>query len=411
MSRSTAGKSQFLLPGLSVADTVTPSGTDFEGMSDDMEIVDEKEQDSHREQHDEDPTMDRYIAKTNPFHHVTDQELSDLLEYLPTSYKQETKERLIITAILKKYGYRQVWQRWLSNSGSESEWRSADWTHDDLNYLVEKANRSSKKYRDDKTMVIPKFEKIYFPIPSLSDENKARITQRVDVEYLSTDLFDTGKRVACIQSCTGTGKTYNTIKYAREQQMLVLSVCHLITQVQEHDKVFRDKENGLPTETIKYDDTEALRRFQPGVHNYITTLDSLPKIKKLLGDHLGKYILYLDEIHSIIGYLLTSSTLSGSRKDVISALAWLMNGAGKVIMTDNIILDRDVAFIDSILCRNVKGLELDFIVNSHQKYTGIKVSHTHDPEAVLTAMRSDLVKDMGFTCPCNTKNRAEEIDM
>ena len=44
---------------------------------------------------------------------------------------------------------------------------------------------------------------------------------------------------------------------------------------------------------------------------------------------VGKYILYLDEIHSIIGYILTNSTLSGSRKDVISALTWLMNGAGK----------------------------------------------------------------------------------
>jgi hypothetical protein len=87
-----------------------------------------------------------------------------------------------------------------------------------------------------------------------------------------------------------------------------------------------------------------------------------------------------------------------------------MNGAGKVVMTDNIILDRDVSFINSILCRNVKGLELDFIVNSHQKYTGIKVSHTHDPEEVMSVMCSDLVKDMGFTCPCNTKERVEKID-
>jgi nicotinamidase-related amidase len=50
-------------------------------------------------------------------------------------------------------------------------------------------------------------------------------------------------------------------------------------------------------------------------------------------------------------------------------------------------------------------------VNSHQKYTGIKVSHTHDPEAVMAAMRSDLVNGVCFTCPCNTKKRAEEIDM
>jgi hypothetical protein len=40
-----------------------------------------------------------------------------------------------------------------------------------------------------------------------------------------------------------------------------------------------------------------------------------------------------------------------------------------------------------------------------------KPADTHDPETVMTAMRSDLVNGMGFTCPCNTKKRAEEIDM
>ena len=217
------------------------------------------------------------------------------------------------------------------------------------------ANQSLKKYSDDKPR-IPKLEKIYFDIPSLlsASENQSRITKRVDVKFLSTDLLDTGHRVTCIQSCTGTGKTFNTIKYARERQMPVLSVCHLITQVQEHNKVFSNKENGLPTETIKYDDdlgvhslgltwkeagsenpptgTEiknellaaalehkvlaaeplefkkkewdnfntaifssdsyikagdryfipTIRSFKAGIDNYITTLDSLPKLRKLM---------------------------------------------------------------------------------------------------------------------------------
>jgi hypothetical protein len=144
------------------------------------------------------------------------------------------------------------------------------------------------------------------------------------------------------------------IKHARERQMPVISVCHLITQVQEHNKVFSNKENGLQTETIKYDDElgdhslglkwkEAgsekpskgaeiknellaaalehkvlaveplefkieelkkfhavnlssvsyikvgdcyfipnIRSFKVGIDNYITTLDSLPKLRKLM---------------------------------------------------------------------------------------------------------------------------------
>jgi hypothetical protein len=120
---------------------------------------------------------------------------------------------------------------------------------------VKAANRALKKCSDDKPR-IPKLEKIYFDIPSLLSlsGNQARITKRVNVKFLSTDLLDTGNRVKIIQSCTGTGKTSIAIKHAREQQMPVISVCPLKTQVQEHYKVFSNKENGLPTETIKYDD-------------------------------------------------------------------------------------------------------------------------------------------------------------
>ncbi len=157
-----------------------------------------------------------------------------------------------------------------------------------------------------------------------------------------------------IQSCTGTGKTSIAMKHAREQQMPVISVCPLRTQVQEHHKVFSNKENGLPTETIKYDDDlgdhslglkwkeagsekpskgaeiknellaaalehkvlaveplefkkeelekfhavnlssgsyikvgdhyfiPTIRSFKAGIDNYITTLDSLPKLQKLM---------------------------------------------------------------------------------------------------------------------------------
>ncbi len=111
----------------------------------------------------------------------------------------------------------------MSDDGTETEWNNTETTcDDDLNYIVMAVNRSLKKCRDDRPQ-IPKLEKIYFDIPSLLSlsENQACITKRVNVKFLSTDLLDTGHRVTCIQSCTGTGKTSIAIKYAREQQMPV----------------------------------------------------------------------------------------------------------------------------------------------------------------------------------------------
>jgi hypothetical protein len=60
--------------------------------------------------------------------------------------------------------------------------------------------------------------------------------------------------------------------------MPVLSVCARRTQVNEHCRVFQDQQNGLPAPTVPYDHSQA---FRPGVDNYVTTLDSLRKIKKV----------------------------------------------------------------------------------------------------------------------------------
>ena len=68
--------------------------------------------------------MDRDISKTYPHYNVTDDGLSDIFKCLNIPYKQSEEKRHRITTILKTYGFKQVWYRWVSNYGSESEWYS-----------------------------------------------------------------------------------------------------------------------------------------------------------------------------------------------------------------------------------------------------------------------------------------------
>ena len=246
-------------------------------------------------------------------------------------------------------------------------------------------------------------------MPSLSRTHTARITKRIQEAFLSADLLDTQHQVVVIQSCTGTAKTTSVVEYARTKRMPVLSVCARRTQVNEHCRVFQDEQNGLPAPTVPYDHSQA---FRPGVDNYVTTLDSLRKIKKVFQHHatdVGKYLLYLDEFHSLVSYALNSSTLDATRKQVLSSLVWLLNHAGRVILTDNLILDRDLNFLDSI--RRASD-PIAFIINDYQKYTGIKVCHHRDDaETVIAAMINDLRHGRSFTAPCNTKKRVDEVVM
>ena len=128
--------------------------------------------------------------------------------------------------MLKKFGYQKQWHEW--SSGCADEWKNTDTETDlDLNYIVKLVNRKQGTK-------MPSFEKIHFNQPMLSEANLSRITNRLNEQFLSADTLDTKHRVTAVKSCTGTGKTEATIGLANRKSMLVLSVCCLKTQVQEH---------------------------------------------------------------------------------------------------------------------------------------------------------------------------------
>ena len=334
-------------------------------------------------------------------HAVTDEDIACLLQAVDPSHEN----RPVITTVLKKFGYRKQWLEWLEWSDgicSDDEWWNADTkSGHNLNYIVSLVSGSRIQQNT------PTIEKIYFNEPSLSEANLKRVTNHVDMQFLSADLLDTEHRVTAVKSCTGSGKTQATIDLARKKDMLVLSVCCRISQVDEHCKTFKNK---LPSATVTY---KSLPDFKPGVHNCVTTLDSLHKVESLLSEVAVKgYILFLDEIHSLLDHLIRSPTLKVIRKQVFSSLSRIFKNAGKVVMSDNEIDNRDLDFVDMI--RRVHGRSrqpIDFIVNDYKKYTGIEVILTNDKEEQIEYLKREIADGTPFTCPCNTKKCAEEIAM
>ena len=78
----------------------------------------------------------------------------------------------------------------------------------------------------------------------------------------------------------------------------------------------------------------------------------------------------------------------------------------QVIVTDNLLTDSDLEALMAF-CRPGEGM--DFIVNTYQKYKGVKVMYVADATDMLARIHEDLRAGRGCTIPCNTKKQADEI--
>ena len=329
----------------------------------------------------------------------------------PTSKPQKdirVRDFPAVASILKRFGYESIWGEWSAKHIHDEAERTRLWRDcgaqkckNDLNDIVKTVN-STKKKGEPK---IPQPERVYFPRPKMSEENSARITHSIDQRFLDQAMFQ--GRISVVQSATGTGKTTQAVAYAERMGMPILSVCQLRSQVETHVEDFQKK--GLST--AKYDDIDALKTFDMGKQSLVTTIDSLPKVKQLIGENIGKYIVLFDEFHSILGYMNFSGTLQQTRREAVKAMRWLASRAGRLIAMDNEITDTEFKFLDDALAGGGAGpyCDLTFIKNDFQKYADVPVQYTADQAKMLHLMLKDIKVGNGFTAPCNTKKQAERI--
>jgi hypothetical protein len=363
------------------------------------------------------PTFDMFS------HNVTNADLIELLHLYSVLNSEDPsqEDQGNIISILKKFGYRRFFDKMPMFSSMRQECKDNMWdTCDteeclkDLNDVVTVVNTRLKARGSASDSTLRYIEKIYFARPSLSKTNQARVTQEINEKYLTTEILKSSSRVTVVESCTGTGKTTCTIKHAITLNMPIISVCERVTQVKQHVHSFR--EAGMRTK--QYDDLD-ISEFQIGRESVVTTVDSLPKIRRILQDNkenAAGYILFLDELHSLTCHLLFSDTMQKTRKRALLTLGWLLKNAGKVIAMDNEITDGDLDLIHLALSEaGAHGplmhwcySDIAFVRNTYQKYSGTHAYYKDEAE-MFAEIIEDMKQGKGFTAPCNTKNQAQRI--
>ena len=95
-------------------------------------------------------------------------------------------------------------------------------------------------------------------------------------------------------------------------------------------------------------------------------LNSLVKLQKYLTkDFLKQTVVFLDEFHSTIQYLYTSTTLKGYRIAVLRPFKFILNNCNRFLACDGNITEIEIEFLNSM------NLNYKFIINTYEPFKDI----------------------------------------
>ena len=374
---------------------------------------------------------------------ITEKELFNLINDLPFEYVNDYSYWLEITYILKKCDFGKVWNRWskISSKYNKDEnikiYNSIDISTEyrDLNFVINILNKTSK-YKEN---MLNRINRIYKKYKPLNKENVALmeiLTEKdlINGKYLSPDIYKGGSD-SIVDSGLGSGKSKSLRDYINKTNNKVLSITLLSETINGLYQSFK-KEN---PECIYYKDLEPKElktkaeeaREERDIkcdYNKSKEEEDLDKYNKEMKDRINKnsifitidsilnlakynikyneYIVFIDEVHSLIKYLLTCENLKDRRKKLFSYFMNILKNAKQIIMSDGDICDNTI-----ILLKRLNRGSFKFIKNPIKINKGIRCYRENDFLRLIDKMKDDINNNIYFTCPCNTKDTANKIKL
>ena len=233
---------------------------------------------------------------------------------------------------------------------------------------------------------------------NLSKENLAKVTRHMNVQYLNAGDINPHKDLTT-QSCVGTGKSTMVFEYAKGTGCPVLSIVNLRSLKDGFLEKFAD------LDVLSYEDKPKFyKKFTPG-RSVVITLDSLLMLENV--DFRAKdYVVYLDEIHSIMVYLARSTTLGSKRAEIWSLFTRIIKNCKQFIAVDNDISDVEVDYLHTTIQRDH---EYEFWINSYKSYGEVRATEIPTMDGMLTEMYRHLCDEENFTACFNERRQCEQV--
>ena len=154
-------------------------------------------------------------------------------------------------------------------------------------------------------------------------------------------------------------------------------------------------------DVISYDDE---RLFKVGYEfkAICTTVDSIKKIYYRIKDNLGDYIVFVDEIHSILLHLLKSTTLKNKRRECFQLLGKILKGCKQIILSDGNICNNTFKYLEAL----GRG-EYNFYNNEYKSFNNINVVELDKIGDVYKQMKTNISNNEFFQVCNNTKKLSD----
>ena len=378
-----------------------------------------------------DLTETPYYENTSYF--INNDELIKLLNMLGNEYNDDYNEWIKMSSILKKAGFKNAWDTWSKQSKKYNKlnnekifkYLKTDNNIPDLNYIINLLSSQSNATRGQspkKYELITKIYKLYEP---LSNNHISLITKTICEQYLKSNIYENEKD-NITKSPLGTAKTFSAFDYVLINDYKILSICQLINNVDNHIREFKNHPSNknknryllsyadVPDYEVEnhnaYIEGHIIENndFSHKITGICTTIDSLVKIyKKYFMNNeklIEEYVIYLDEIHSDLLHLLTSTTLKNKRTETLDILFQMLKRCKKIIMTDGNICDVVLTFYNSLKRPN----GYDFILNEYKSFNGVNV-YNKSPKGIYKILENKVKNNTFATIACNTKKQVENI--
>jgi hypothetical protein len=321
---------------------------------------------------------------------VTNDEIKYLLELLPSIYLNDYHKWIIISNICKGLKCYKIWNNWSANSENYNHtnnnyiWRNIKNVKYDVNYLVHIINNETNNQVE--------FIKSFKRFEPLTKEYDAEIKNKNYVSEILTYSDFKENQTIILKSCTGTGKTTAMAKHCKtyisepeNDYIKIISLSDKITLCNQHAETFKNENIHL----CNYKDG-----FKKSEHMSIC-VNSLLQLEHLTNNDFNKYIIFIDEVNSFLGF--THNSTITQIKRIYTVLLRIIKNCKKLILADNIICDNVFEFIKNRFNGTYK-----FIVNDFQRFQNVEAIHVKNENNFYELIQNSIKQNKPFLFGCDS---------
>lgn len=297
----------------------------------------------------------------------------------------------------------EMWDNWskqqdgYNKKGNIKKWETLP-ADINLNFVITQHNKTT----DDKLILLKSFkpieqEIISDVIPTIKMNNKFIYDKEYTGPQYTEETINEYDTII-IKSTTGTGKTSNTARHIeniiKDKPLKFMSIISLITMSNQHMNSFKNIniKSYQDKETNKEDD------------NIVICLNSLVLYQNYNGAFFKNYVVYIDEINSIINSLTHNKLLDKVLKSVYIVLMKILNNAYKVIVSDATINKNVFELLK-------KRSKVVYIENTFKKYEGVNIIKYNDENEFYKEVLQHVKDRSYFLFGSDSKDKADKYKL